>query len=171
MIDTHTMTADVAASEVRRIRSLEELEAVADREAAHTEFEGGRATVLDAIEVRRAQLAEEESSTARKAPRWTTNEWRGHTNYQCQECPFATLDRGQMVKHAAARHPRQWEGAAAAEAANPLAGIDFASDEAAQHAARMTAAQIKRLRAQTPSGKTGGYTAADVRVAASTERS
>jgi hypothetical protein len=168
MIDTHGMRADEAAAAVRRITNARALDLTAEREEAHPEHPGGRVVVLDAVRERRERLLE--IPEPRRAPRWTTNEWRGHTNYQCKECPFATLDRGAMVKHAATRHPRAWESEeAAAEAANPLAGIVFASDEAAEHAAQLTTAEVNRLKAQTPSGK-GGYTVADVR-AASPERS
>lgn len=44
----------------------------------------------------------------------------------------------------------------------PLAGIDFASDEAAEEAAMLSPAEVDSLKGLTPSGLSGGYTVADV---------
>lgn len=103
--------------------------------------------------------------TERASPRWKTGTWRGHPNHVCTVagCLFATLDIGEMRKHARAAHPLASEGGPR----HPLAGINFASDSAAEAAlaAGLTARALDRI---TPSGKTGGYTLADVRSAART---
>lgn len=104
--------------------------------------------------------------TERTKPRWKTTDWRGHPNYVCtaDRCLFATLDHGEMVLHARRQHPLASEGG---RPRHPLEGIDFASDEAAEAAvaAGLGARAFDQL---TPSGKTGGYTVADVRAAART---
>lgn len=168
MIDTHSMNAEIAAAEARRLKSVPDVDAVIAHEEAHPEHHGGRKTVLSALQSRRDHLVVSEASERRRAARWTTGEWRGHTNYQCKECPYATLDRGAMVKHAATRHPRRWE--TGTPEPGPLSGVDFASDEASELASELglTSAELGRI---TPTGKSGGYTVADVRAAASTERS
>lgn len=109
--------------------------------------------------------------TDRAAPRWKTTDWRGHPNYVCMRnqpngrpCPFATLDIGLIRVHAAAEHPLASEGR---PERHPLEGVPFASDEAAEAAiaAGLTSRAFEQL---TPSGRSGGYTVADVRSAAKT---
>lgn len=93
--------------------------------------------------------------------RYRTTKWHHLDNYECTVCPFATLDRGRMVIHVRTEHPTAAE---VGEPVLPLAGIDFASDEAAELAATLgLSAEI--LKRKTPSGKTGGFTVADVRAA------
>ncbi|MFW6079625.1 MAG: hypothetical protein ACODAE_08390 [Gemmatimonadota bacterium] len=106
--------------------------------------------------------------TERNPPRWRQTTWAGRPNYACTQCPYKTLDRGRMVRHARREHPRAWEDAeAAAEADNPLAGLDFASDETAEAAAEEPPEVIEQLKRQTPSGKRGGHTMDDLRAARS----
>lgn len=95
--------------------------------------------------------------TDRRRPRWTTGAWAGHEQFRCNECSFDTLDRGAMVQHARAAHPRPWEGA---EEIDPLEQIQFASPAAEQHAREsgMTEADFTGQ----PTGITG-FTLADVR--------
>lgn len=102
--------------------------------------------------------------TEREAPRWAQNTWRGHPNYQCTRCAFATLDIGEMRLHAKSAHPLASEGAKPEEL-SPLRGVRFETDRAAEVAveAGLTAKAFDQI---TPSGKTGGYTTADVRSAA-----
>lgn len=103
--------------------------------------------------------------------RWKETSWRGHPNFVCtrsqpdgRPCPFATLDIGLMRVHAATEHPLASEGG---HEPHPLEGVPFASDEAAEAAiaAGLTARAFDQL---TPSGRSGGYTVADVRSAAKT---
>lgn len=98
----------------------------------------------------------------REAPRYRTGKWHDKDNYECTRCPYATLDRGKILKHVQQDHPPR-----RARPAALLSGVDFASDEAAELAAELglTAAVLGR---KTPSGK-NGYTVADVRAAAPTE--
>lgn len=98
--------------------------------------------------------------TERAAPRWIQNTWRGHPNYQCTRCLFATLDIGLMRRHADEQHPL---GSRPDD--HPLAQVPFASEGALQAAiaAGLIAQSFDQI---TPSGKTGGYTTADVRAAA-----
>lgn len=99
--------------------------------------------------------------------RYRTTKWHGHDNYECNLCGFKVLrDRGRMVAHVRAEHPTDAEGG---PVAGPLAGVDFASDEAAEAAAHLGAAGIERLKRSTPTGKHGGYTVADVKAAHSEE--
>lgn len=95
--------------------------------------------------------------------RYRKTKWAGKDNYECTECAFATLDRGRMVIHVRTAHPTVAE---AGQPVSDLAGVDFASDEAAELAAELgvTAARLQR---STPTGK-NGYTVADVRAAAPT---
>lgn len=97
-----------------------------------------------------------------ESPRWKVGKWKNHDNYTCTRCAFATLDRGEMVRHANDKHPL---GRLDRRERGRLAGIDFASDEAAELAAEagLTAQDLKR---STPTGATGGYTVADVKAAA-----
>lgn len=104
--------------------------------------------------------------TEKKPPRWTVGTWANVPRYACTECHFDTLDRGEMVRHAQRKHPRLWEagGAELVTEDGPLAGVDFASDEAGEAAARAGLSR-KHFKGRTPSGKSG-FTVADVRVAA-----
>ena len=106
------------------------------------------------------------------SPRYRTTKWDGHDNHECavelqngKTCPFKTLDRGLMVRHVRERHPTKAEDPErAAVVENPLAGINFASDDAAELAAKLDAGEVRTLRGMTHTGKTG-YTVADVRAA------
>ena len=95
----------------------------------------------------------------RESPRYRTTSWHGRPNYECTRCAYATLDRGKILAHVRLDHAPRGQA--------PTAGLDFASDEAAELAAELglTAAVLGR---KTPSGK-NGYTVADVRAAAPTE--
>lgn len=95
-----------------------------------------------------------------RAPRWKIGKWMGRDNYVCNRCAFATLDRGEMVKHADHAHPQD-----AGDEPHGLAGVDFASDEAAELAIA-SGLDARTLGRFTPSGSAGGYTVADVRAAA-----
>lgn len=101
----------------------------------------------------------------RAAPRWVTRDWRGHPNYVCTVggCLFATLDIGEMRRHARDKHPLASEGGQP----HPLAGLEFASPDAAR-AARDAGLDARSFDGITPSGRTGGFTVADVRSAART---
>lgn len=96
------------------------------------------------------------------APRYKTRDWRGTPLHVCNACPFSTFDVGQMRRHARQAHPLPSEGAAPK---HPLDGVDFASDSAAEAAikAGLDAHAFERI---TPTGKTGGFTVADVKAAA-----
>lgn len=104
----------------------------------------------------------------RRAPRWTTGTWRGHPNYVCtvDGCLFATLDIGEMRKHAKKQHPLASEGAKP-EDLHPLRGVNFETDRAAEHAikAGLSARDFDGI---TPTGATGGFVVADVKAAAKT---
>ncbi|GMV06719.1 MAG: hypothetical protein AMXMBFR53_29940 [Gemmatimonadota bacterium] len=93
-------------------------------------------------------------------PRYKTGTWSGYPHYACTLCPYDTLDKGEIVHHVRDRHPTEAEGAVPA---GPLAGIDFASDEAAELASEL-GVQAEHF-TDSPSGKSG-YTVADVRHAA-----
>lgn len=93
-------------------------------------------------------------------PRYKTNDWKGHEHFECLQCPFDTLDRGEIVRHVRAKHPTESEGA---RIEGPLAGVDFASDEAAEAAAELCLGAEHFT--TSPTGKSG-YTVADVRHAA-----
>jgi hypothetical protein len=30
---------------------------------------------------------------------YSTSKWHGHTNYECSDCPFSTLDEKEMKDH------------------------------------------------------------------------
>lgn len=102
--------------------------------------------------------------TERTPPRWKTGTWRGHPNHVCTVagCLYATTDLGAMRLHAREHHPTVREGGGTP---HPLGGVLFASQAAADaaEAAGLSAAQ---LYLSTPTGRTGGYTTADVRAAA-----
>lgn len=102
------------------------------------------------------------------APRYKTTKWSGLDNFECLHCPFATLDRGLMIRHVRQRHPTPSESGQHEE--HPLARIDFASDEAAEFA--ITGELLPQdFAAYTHTGK-GGYTLADVkRISAARARS
>jgi len=91
--------------------------------------------------------------------RWKVGRWKHRPNYVCLLCPYATLDRGAMVLHARERHP-----GGAEDVPGVLAGVDFASDEAAELAISL-GLTARSLAGCTPSGRSGGYTVADVRAA------
>lgn len=93
----------------------------------------------------------------RTPPRWRVGKWNGRDNYECTRCAFATLDRGLIVRHAESEHPL-------GPAPHPLAGVGFASDEAAELAIHL-GVDRDALERHTPSGKSGGYTVADVKAA------
>lgn len=93
--------------------------------------------------------------------------WRGRTALKCDACPYATTMLSEMRDHLRERHgvrPQRRRVPADAAPAPSLEGIDFASEEAAELAIRegLTA---EALRAREPSGKTGGFTVADVKAA------
>lgn len=93
------------------------------------------------------------------APRYRTTKWSGLDNFECQQCPFSTLDHGLIIRHVRERHPTPAEAGHHEE--HPLAAIEFASDEAAELA--ITAGLLPaHFDAYTHTGK-GGYTLADVR--------
>lgn len=96
----------------------------------------------------------------RTKPRWKTTKWHGRDNYECTRCGYKTLDRGLMVRHAQSSHPLASEGAE-----HELAGVNFASD-AALDLALKSGLSRDAMTAHTATGKTGGYTVADVRSAA-----
>ena len=93
------------------------------------------------------------------APRYKTTKWNGFPNFECQHCPFATLDQGVMIRHVRERHPTPAESGLVEE--HPLARIEFASDEAAEFAIELGLLP-EHFCAYTHTGK-GGYTLADVR--------
>lgn len=95
-------------------------------------------------------------------PRYRTTNWKGYDNYECEHCPYSTLDRGEMVLHVKREHPTPAEGAA--HEAGPLAGIDWATDRGAEVASELglTAEDFQH---HSPTGETG-YTVADVRAIA-----
>ncbi len=37
-------------------------------------------------------------------PTYTTNDWRGHPHFECDQCPFDTLDEAEIVAHIQASH-------------------------------------------------------------------
>jgi len=36
---------------------------------------------------------------------YITGEWHGLPNYECSDCPFASLEEGTVLAHMAQRHP------------------------------------------------------------------
>ena len=48
-----------------------------------------------------------------------TTEFRGHPNYECQGCGYATLDKDRAVEHGQTIHGIAQDGAASASAAGP----------------------------------------------------
>ena len=38
------------------------------------------------------------------APTYTTNDWRGFPHFECDQCPFDTLDEAEIVAHIRAEH-------------------------------------------------------------------
>lgn len=92
------------------------------------------------------------------APRFRKTKWHGMDNYACNACGYATLDRGIMVEHVRTKHPTPAE---VGGEPHPLAGVEFASDEAMELAleAGLTAGD---LAGHTPTGR-GGYVVGDVR--------
>lgn len=109
---------------------------------------------------------------ASKSVGFTEGTWKGVPNYRCDYCEFAAAGATGLlrIKRHVAGHlfrgevPRE---AAPAPATAPAAVPDFASDEAAELAARQDEAVIAELLRRSPSGRTG-YTVADVRAAAAT---
>jgi hypothetical protein len=105
--------------------------------------------------------------TERTAPRYKTTNWRGHDNYECTLCPFATLEKPRIVEHVNRAHPLK------SQAEKPLLGfgaIPFASDTARELAIELAGTvglTPDVLERSKPSGA-GGYTVADVRSAAGT---
>lgn len=95
----------------------------------------------------------------RTAPRWRITDWCGRPNYECNACPFATLDGGRIVAHVREKHPTMAEQGPAA--ADPLVGIVFASD-AAETEARKLGLDREAFGAHSPTGATG-YVLDDVR--------
>lgn len=45
-------------------------------------------------------------------PRFKKTSWAGNDNYECQLCPFATLDHDLIEAHVRERHPLPSEEAA-----------------------------------------------------------
>lgn len=95
---------------------------------------------------------------------WTTSKWHDHDNFTCDLCPFATLDLDLIAAHVRVRHGAGGRYTQPDVQPHPLAGVRFASDEAAQ-AAMSLGVTPDDLAAVAPSGKDGGYTVADIRTA------
>jgi hypothetical protein len=137
MMDPYTLNADEAIRALRRVDDPGELDRLHDRERAHPRYEGGRSSVLDAIEERRGELAlrapESTGVPPSRDPRWRVGRWGGHANYECERCAFATLDEERMQEHQRARHPQ-------ARPPEEPEGADNASDDAA--ADELTAADF-----------------------------
>lgn len=95
---------------------------------------------------------------------WRVTSWRGHVNHECaaEGCQYKTLDEAAMRQHVRTHR-------LVARGILPLAGVNFASDEAAEAAAALgcTRAELDPI---TPSGRGGGYTVADVKAAARNPR-
>lgn len=105
---------------------------------------------------------------ASKSVGFTERTWKGVPNYRCDYCEFAAAGATGLlrIKRHVAGH--LFRGEVPREAATaPAAVPDFASDEAAELAARQDEAVIAELLRRSPSGRTG-YTVADVRAAAAT---
>ncbi len=93
------------------------------------------------------------------APRYKQTKWSGLDNYECQLCPYATLDYGLMVAHVRETHPTPAE--LGGQAPHPLASVPFASDEAAELALEAGLGPAD-FEAHHPTGKSG-FTLHDVR--------
>lgn len=97
--------------------------------------------------------------------------WKGLALYRCDYCQYAAPgDAGllRIKRHVAGHFMRgeaKWADARPAEPAPDRTVPDFASDEAAELAARYGDGVIGELLRREPSGRTG-YTVADVRAAA-----
>lgn len=107
-------------------------------------------------------MADTDAPAKREAPRWEARAWRGRESYGCTRCPFATTDKGEMIRHARSLHRLVSEGGSPND---PFRGIEFASPQA-QHEA--TIAGLDRhalLRATAPTGKGRRFTVSDVRLA------
>lgn len=98
------------------------------------------------------------------APRYTESTWKGLPNFECTHCSFATLDRGQMVRHVRDRHPTDAE--LGGQTPGPLEGVRFASTEA-QEAAIAAGLTVDDFATHSPTGKSG-YVLSDVRAIAAT---
>lgn len=108
---------------------------------------------------------------ASKSVGFTEGTWKGVPNYRCDYCEFAAAGATGLLRikrHVAGHFMRgeaTWADARVAKPAPERTVPDFASDEAAELAARYGDGVIGELLRREPSGRTG-YTVADVRAAA-----
>lgn len=63
-----------------------------------------------------------EIKPTRPTPLFTRSAWKGHTNYECTGCPYATLDAMSMAEHLRVVHGIQ-TGSTATGASTPAEPI------------------------------------------------
>lgn len=92
------------------------------------------------------------------APRYRESKWKGLPSFECEACPFATLDHGAIVNHVKRRHPTTAELGGSKD---PLAGVPWAS-ASAEGLAKYKGLEGSDFHGHEPTGK-AGFNMDDVR--------
>ncbi|MFW6198561.1 MAG: hypothetical protein ACOC5E_01930 [Acidobacteriota bacterium] len=97
----HSQDADAAAEMIGRLDSVDDLAAVREAEEDHPEYEGGRKTVLEAVDARERELREE-----RETWHVETRTDRELEYYVCDVdgCRFGTFDEELIRGHVRPPH-------------------------------------------------------------------
>lgn len=102
----HSMKADQAIDLAGRLETQEDIDAVREEEANHPDYDGGRKTVLEALEAREEELAE----AAQLYDSRTVFEDEvdgGREYFYCLEegCRFGAFQEARIRAHVRAPHP------------------------------------------------------------------